>query len=173
MKLIRNYEQVLLNAKYCWQRIRRGYSDRDLKNMPEWFLDVIPSMLQQLKAEECNKKSESIRGDFYQQQWISILDKMIILFMEADMRTSRQRNDYETDYYSLISKLDKKYAGVYKHIIRMQEGNISKRNFPDEEIMRLFQIENKYFAEEQKLEAYREDCRNKAFKLLCENFWYL
>ena len=40
---------VLRNIKYSFQRITKGYCDKDLWNIDYWFMNLMPDMLQQFK----------------------------------------------------------------------------------------------------------------------------
>ena len=38
---------ICRNIGYSWQRITKGYCDKDLWNIDGWFMDLMPDMLEQ------------------------------------------------------------------------------------------------------------------------------
>ena len=91
---------VFENMKYSWQRITKGYCDKDLWNIDGWFMDIMPNMLQQFK--ENRNGSPSVLGSDYvnadgircndtcHEEWDKILDEMIFLFKEMNEETCKR-----------------------------------------------------------------------------------
>lgn len=93
---------VFQNIKYSWQRITKGYCDKDLWNIDGWFMDIMPNMLQQFKENRHGSpgilgtdyvNADGIRcNDTCHQEWDEILDKMIFLFREMNEETCQKKN---------------------------------------------------------------------------------
>ena len=94
--------QFRLDLRCCRQRIKKGYCEKDLWSIRDWFLDVVPDMLEEYKKNRTG--SPGILGENYQNEegflvndtchgeWDRILDEMIFLFREADERQCQRKN---------------------------------------------------------------------------------
>ena len=74
-KLPRKISLFFQDLKFCRQRIKYGWCDRDTWNMDSWFLEVIPPMLKHLRN---NKHGHPI--NMTAEEWNRTLNKMICLF---------------------------------------------------------------------------------------------
>ena len=97
------------NIKYIYQRARYGYCDIDIWSIDQWFLEIMPSMLQQLKdttdSYPCASDfpSQAVNGtrtpeeidNEGMQNWQNILSEMIFLFNEANEDTCTKKNKYD------------------------------------------------------------------------------
>lgn len=136
------------NIKYSYQRITKGYCDKDLWDIDCWFMDIIPRMLQQFKETRCG--SPGVLGEYYtdtdgilkndicHKEWDKILDEMIFLFREMNEETCSRKNTYIEEY----------------------------NRAPNE-------CKVKYFEYEKELEEYRMECKDKAFALFSKWFYSL
>lgn len=79
--------------KWFWQRGKRGYSDRDVWNMDDWFLDTIIPMLKKLKTIK-----HGYPANLTPEEWDKILDRMIFCFKEANDSTCSMINEYEEKF---------------------------------------------------------------------------
>lgn len=80
-------------VKWFWQRGKRGYSDRDVWNMDNWFLDIIVPMLKKLKTIK-----HGYPANLTPEEWDKILDRMIFCFKEANDSTCSMINEYEEKF---------------------------------------------------------------------------
>lgn len=78
------------DIKYCYQRIRYGWCDRDTWDMDGWFLSIIPPMLQYFRDNK-----HGFPGNMGEDEWDHILETMIKLFTEADEDKCSKKNEYE------------------------------------------------------------------------------
>lgn len=148
---------VIRNIKCSWQRITKGYCDKDLWNIDGWFMDIMPNMLCQFK--ETRHGSPGVLGTEYvdadgiicndtcHEEWDKILDEMIFLFREMNEETCKKKNPYE----KVLDEFKKKYGK-----------NDEYR-----------EVENNYYEAEKELEEYRKNCKNRAFELFSKWFHYL
>ena len=56
--------QFRLDLRCCRQRITKGYCEKDLWSIRDWFLDVVPDMLEEYKKS--HHGSTGILGENYQ-----------------------------------------------------------------------------------------------------------
>jgi len=171
------------DLKYCRQRIMNGYCDEDLYSIYDWFLDIVPSMLEQYRRT--HHGSPSVLGENYTNEngilvndtchgeWDTILDRIIFLFREADEITCQRKNPYEEEHIEILEKFEKDYGFFGERLETPEEKENREQtgahtvHFP-EEVPEYAGIENKYRAEAKKLEEYREECKDEAFKLFSQ-----
>ena len=87
-KIIDFFKYLPQEIKYFWQRGIRGYSDRDVLGIDEWFLNIIVPMLEQLKETKLGYPP-----DLTSEQWNDILDRIIFCFKEANEETCSMVNE--------------------------------------------------------------------------------
>lgn len=181
-------ERFAKDLKYCRQRIVDGYCDEDLFSINDWFLDIVPSMLEQYK--QTRRGSPGILGEDYtnemgvlvndtcHREWNEILDRIIFLFREADELTCQRKNPYKDEHMRILKEFGEKYGIWGKGLETPREKERSKKtgvhtvHFPSE-IPEYANIEEKYRAEEKKREEYQENCKDEAFRLFSEWFFHL
>ena len=98
---------IFRNIKYSWQRISKGYCDKDLWSIDYWFMNIIPEMLQEFKNKKQGSpgvlgqdyiNEDGIRcNDMCHKEWDSILEEMIFLFREMNSETCQRKNIYEKE----------------------------------------------------------------------------
>ena len=175
---------VFENIKYSWQRITKGYCDKDLWNIDGWFMDIMPNMLQQFK--ENRNGSPGVLGSDYvnadgilcndacHEEWDKILDEMIFLFREMNEETCKRKNPYEKEHEDVAKEFEKKYGLFGEKLEREESGKTFSRrmHFP-REIDEYREVENNFYEAEKELDRYRENCKNQAFILYAKWFFYL
>ena len=148
------------------EKLIKGYNTWDLMDMNEWFLDIIPRMLKELKEKKGgypasfedewvyeNRKRFSYDNELTKEEdhqlrlemekdclekWHNILDKMVFLFNEADPSKCSYKNKY-----------DESYRGSDRVDLWTEENN--------------------------KIEEYQDKCLKEAMELLAKHFrhlWY-
>ena len=73
-------EEKWKNLRYRSQRFKKGYSDRDVWEMRDWFIQTAKPMLRELSAKACNYPEEA--GE---EQWREILQEMADLLEIMDI----------------------------------------------------------------------------------------
>ena len=86
------------------QRLRYGYCYRDAWAIDQWFLVIIPNMLNDLRINGhgypgsfTGTEEENVR------KWNRILEHMEFLFREANEETCHRKNPYEEAYDQRLS----------------------------------------------------------------------
>ena len=123
----RYLKQFFRSIKWAYQRVTKGYCDRDVWDVQGWFLNTIPYMLKDLK-----NTTHSYPLDFESpEEWKKILNKIAFSFEALNVDRFPHYNPYDTN--------DKKQRGDYMH------EEIVFGNYLDELKDNTFNLFNKYF----------------------------
>ncbi len=171
------------NIVSIYKRAKYGFCDKDVWAIDCWFLSVMPAMLEQLKETthgypisdeaEVHAISEigTVPEDKGLEKWKEILSEMIFMLCEADEDTCTRVNPYEKEYDNLlIDYLTRDYPNKDEinktHPVKLA-CNVSEEDSDN------LELTNKYFAEESKLNKYRNGCKNRGLELFSKWFWQL
>lgn len=77
-RLFYRIKQRYYSLKQRWQRSKKGYSYIDIWGFNDWFLDIVPRML-----EELSKECHGHPIDMTYEEWIEYLNTMSMHFKEA------------------------------------------------------------------------------------------
>lgn len=146
---------IINNIKHMHQRIKKGYSFRDVYSMDEWFLTVIPNMIKDL-----NETKFGYPMSVTNEEWEEILNRIIFCFRECDEKTCSIKNEYKENYH-------KAFFGEFSKEKTLN--GLLKINFP--EVPK--ELEDKYMNRCNEIEKYRENMKNEGFDLLKKYFWNL
>ena len=121
-KLIGVVKEFGRDLHRCHQRIWRGYCDHDIFSIFDWFLGLMPTMLedfrdhlhgfpslpdsvsQQVVLDDEDMGSEGMTA------WKAVLDRMIFLMREADEDTCTRENPYEAEHKKASDEFTEKYG---------------------------------------------------------------
>ena len=184
---IRGYlHQLKREAKCVVQRVKRGWCDFDIINISDWFLSVIPSMLEEYKKNKsgapCKLFGEDPTGSHVVtgnpeivKKWDEILDKMIFLFREANEETCQKKNPYEDEHMRIFDEFTKKYGMLGEKLMTEEERNnpVGSTMHFAREIPEYTETEDKYLEAHLELKEYRKQCLKDAMALFTEWFWEL
>ena len=147
--------QFIWNIQFAYQRIRYGFCERDVWDINQWFLYVIPAMLEDLREGHLDFPERLLSQEngtdaqiFFPEEkelesasekWEEILGQMAFLFREANEYTCSRKNPYE-NYFYLPSES------------------------PEHQ---------QYRNEREKIWIYRNECLNKGLQMFQEWFWDL
>ena len=176
------------DMRYCRQRIKKGYCDADLYSIYDWFLETVPAMLEQYKktrhgspgilGENYENEDGILVNDTCHREWDTILDRMIFLFREADESSCQKKNPYEDGHMKMLEEFAQKYGHFGEMLETAEEKEERTKtgahvvHFPSE-IPEYVDVDERYYAEEKKLEEYRNQCKEEAFQLFSEWFFHL
>lgn len=174
---------IFRNIKYSWQRITKGYCDKDLWNIDNWFMSLMPDMLQQFKdtrngspaalGTEYMDENGILCNDECHAEWDKILDEMIFLFREMNEETCQKKNPYEAEHDRVFREFEERFGTLGEKLEETENRKPYRTvHFPDE-LPEYKDIEDKYFAAWKELGAYREQCKNRAFELFSKWFYSL
>ena len=201
-KLVGVFKWFRRELRFACQRVRQGYCDMDVWNLYDWFLDVVPDMLQQLREKgvgypvtEGTNVSQSISPEVYsriakddappsddekaafdqgQAKWHYTLDMMIFLFHEADEERCERKNPYEDEYHQAYREFEAKY-GMFGEKLRKpeDEDSVGHRVYFLHDVDEYRDIDEKYMEEALKIEKYRMECKDEAFQMFSKWFYAL
>ena len=170
---IESIKCFFISLKWAYQRVKKGYCDRDLIfGVENWLLEMLPDMVDEVKKEKGTVPwpfyDEAVvalgldpvgywgycESDLYEKyckrveadaerRWDDILTRISFLFRESAEWQCTKPNPYEEEFFRAC---DDRKNGV--------------------EIPGLDELENRYYDEERALDAYREECKKEATELL-------
>lgn len=178
------------DLRFSHQRIWRGYCEQDIYSIYDWFLGIMPTMLenfrddlhgcpempgsisQRLVVDEEDRESDDMR------KWIAVLNRMIFLLRETDEETCSRKNPYEEEYFQAWEEYGDQYGTFDDEQIHpgiQINGHPLKTvrlRFP-EEAEEYREIAEKYRNTETEIAQYRMDCKNEAMELFSKWFYDL
>lgn len=145
----------------------------DTWDIDDWFLNVIPSMLSDLR-----KNTHGYPAEMTEEKWDKVLSEIVHLFLEAREDTCSQKNEYEDQWMENWQSFQKRYGTMGEDLDtekqkkdRIEKG-LTTMHFPSE-IPKYKGTSQKYLEREKEIETYRNECKNKAFEMFSKYFWNL
>ena len=133
-KIVGIVQAFFRDMRRAHQRIWIGYCDYDIFSICDWFLGIMPTMLQEYKdnLHGCPDVSGLIshrvflnnsekEGNESFQAWNAVLDRMIFLLKEADEETCTRGNQYEEDYLRALKEFEDKYGSFGEKLMTEEE----------------------------------------------------
>ena len=168
--------QLSKDLKYSWQRITKGYSDYDVWDIREWFKEIVPCMVQELKETRISSPDVPTTedGKDYNQQWDEKLDEIVFAFREAREETCSKQNRYSEEWSKANKEFEKKYGLLGEKLQTDEEKAKAKKEglytmHMMREIPKYKDIDEKHYKESRELDKYREEQFDKALQLFVEN----
>lgn len=173
------------------ERIWKGYCSYDLYSIFDWFLVIMPSMLEEFRdhlhgypySEQSSEHSlsenkNSTDDDEGMKAWKGKLNQLIFLLREADENSCTKKNQHEEEYYATSKEFEDKYGLFGEKLLTEEEKKEARRTgctklYLPEDVDEYKPISDKFFEEERKLSEYRAECKDKAFVLFSEVFYDL
>lgn len=167
---------------HCIERVKRGYSGRDVFDIPDWFSRIMPAMLEdfakstigfpdnaaELHAKCCavdflswkDAAAERRKGegdDAYKARLFSSdVKRMAFLFNESDKERCSKKNPIKP-----VVKYHAEPAG--KGLVEMVDDCTPAER----------RINDRWLAKENELDKYRADCMHIALQMFDIYFWHL
>ena len=154
------------------QRLRYGYCYRDAWAIDQWFLVIIPNMLNDLRINGhgypgsfTGTEEENVR------KWNRILEHMEFLFREANEETCHRKNPYEEAYDQAREAFTRKY-GMFGEKLKTEEEKEQEKDkgyycvHTMSDVPEYKEILDQWFAAEKELAAYRDRSMKEGMKLL-------
>lgn len=174
--------EIFNNFKYSWQRITKGYCDRDLWSIDDWFMKIMPDMLEQFK--DTRNGSPGCLGEFYtnddgiccndscHEEWDKILNEMIFLFREMNKETCSRKNIFQEEYDKIWREFEEKCGVFGEKLDKDKQKTMTRAYFPSD-FPEYKEISDKYLEYDMELEKYREECKDKALELFSKYYFHL
>lgn len=175
-------KEIFRNLKCCVQRIKKGYCFRDVWNINDWFLYVIPDMIEEFRDATNGSPLRFLKNDGTDTEeetdrafarWKDILMEMAFLFRESNEETCQRKNPYYEEYRVVRNKFIKRFGFNGKWVIKKDGSRAFIHKLSD--IPKYKALEENYRKAEIELWEYRDDCLKKAMSMFTEYFydlWY-
>lgn len=175
-------KEIFRNLKCCFQRITKGYCFRDIWSIDNWFLNVIPDMLDEYRDSTNGYPSSFLKNDDSDtaeerdrafEKWKGILTEMTFLFREANEETCQRKNPYAEEHANVLHKFFERFGFNGKWVKKKDGTRVFIYRMSD--IPKYKALDENYHRVEHELWEYREDCRKKAMSMFTEYFhelWY-
>lgn len=169
--------EVFRDLKCCVQRVKKGFCFRDTWNINDWFLNVIPDMLDELKTTCHGYPSRFLKNDGSDtdedrdrgaERWSEILTQMAFLFREANEDTCQRKNPYEEEHGIVLNKFIERFGWNGKWVKKKDGTRVFIHSLSD--IPKYRELDENYYRVEKELWAYREDCQKKALSMFAKYF---
>ena len=97
------FNDTWLNLKAAWQRMTRGWANRDTWNLDSYLLEILPEMVDYLREHSHSYPGEH-NGFPTPESWDSYLkEEIVIPLQNAREEQTTQINEYEEEYFNLSS----------------------------------------------------------------------
>ena len=199
---IRTVGDLFRSIKWAWQRAIKGYCELDTYSVGDWFLNILPDMIESVKnnrmgvpsvlmeeameyyklnsVDEYNDAPEELRrkiDEYGDEKWNAILTRMIFLLRESNADTCTRCNPYEGAYLRIWAEFREKY-GEWGESLWPDEREAAEEYrgkvicFPAH-LPEYKEISDKYFEEERKIGEYQMRCKDAALELFSKWFYNL
>ena len=190
-KIVGIVQAFFRDIRRAHQRIWRGYCDYDIFSIYDWFLGIMPTMLQEYKdnlhgcpdapgliSHRVFLDESEKEGDESLQAWNAVLDRMLFLLKEADEETCTRENPYEEHYLRALKEFEDKYGSFGEKLMTEEERADEKsgkgiRWYTLHDVEEYRPLAEKYMDEEKAIAQYRWDCKNEALDLFSKWFYDL
>lgn len=195
---IESIKYFFTSLKWAHQRVKKGYCERDLSEVKDWFFEIMPDMLNEIKKEksripiECYQEAIVTLGldpleycDDYNieveelavKKWDEILSQIAFLLGEANYDTCTKKNPHEEEFHRIRKEFKAKYGEFGEKLMTKEEKKRAKKGlqrwyFPSD-IPEYKEICDSYWDEEEKLTEYRKKCAKDGFELFTKWFYSL
>jgi hypothetical protein len=195
---IESIKYFFISLKWAYQRVKKGYCERDLSEVKDWFFEIMPEMLNEIKKEksripmECYQEAIVAMGldpveywDAYNieveelavKKWDEILSQIAFLLGEATYDTCTKKNPFEDEFHRIRKEFKAKYGEFGEKLMTKEEKKRAKKGlrkwyFPSD-IPEYKEVYESYFDEEEKLVEYRKKCAKEGLELFVKWFYRL
>ena len=152
---IQTLKDFFVSWKWACQRVRKGYCDRDLYSVSDWFIKMLPDMIEEIKKNKhgvptsifdeaieefgLNPKeywnvSHEAHYDIHTQieacamnKWETILARLTFLLREAKEETCSKENPFAEQYNLIRKEFKRKYGEWGEKLQTAEEKDAAKR----------------------------------------------
>ena len=145
--------------------IKNGYIKEDLYDISDWFTRTFSKMLLDMASDLHGYPDTFNSSD----EWKSTLEKMAFYLTESSEEYCQKINKYEKK----VKKANKVFEdtfGPFGEKLNNDGGNQWHLYTEDLNHPENVELDKKWLAEENKLDAYRDECLDKFMELFKEHF---
>ena len=195
---IESIKYFFVSLKWARQRVKKGYCERDLSEVKDWFFEIMPEMLNEIKKErsripmECYQEAIVAMGldpveywnaynieveELAARKWDEILSQIAFLLGEATYDTCTKKNLFEDEFHRIRKEFKAKYGEFGEKLMTKEEKKRAKKGlqkwyFPSD-IPEYKEVYESYFDEEEKTVEYRKKCAKEGLELFVKWFYRL
>ena len=188
-------KEIAFEERMAKQRVKRGFSDRDVWSIDYWFCNTISPMLKQLAKKKHGFQQLDENGEFiykdklsdeeyeiFEKRWTDTILHMAHLADEMNEETCSMKNPFDKDLHRIYRAFEKKY-GFWGEKLQTEEDKketkekgITRMYTPTddpihgEEYQKIMDLHSDY---EKKIAEYRDKCKDDFFVLFSKYFRYL
>ena len=177
------------------QRAERGFSDCDVWNIYDWFIEVFPKMLRQLKSNHMGfvpldenghrifpENFDSESDKVYNQRWETALERMAFLLDEMDEDKCSMKNPYYDAWWKAEEAYAEKYGYNGEKLKTTEVIEEEKRRggivhwgmeHDPENGEKNKELSRAMLEYDRKISEYRDKCKDEFMDLFKEYFWDL
>ena len=200
---IQSIKDVFTSLKWSRQRRKKGYCEYDLYSISDWFIKVVPNMIDEIRLKRlgipnvlmedaCESYDVDYTKDFFSApedvqdkiekeangKWDEILTRMAFLLRESHEDTCSKKNHYEEEYNKAREEFTTKYGDFGEYLLTEEDKEHAKktggrRAYFMYDLPEYAEISNNYCEEEDKLREYREACQKEGQLMFVRWFDYL
>ena len=200
---IQSIKDVVTSLKWPRQRRTKGYCEYDLYSISDWFIKVVPDMIDEIRLKRlgipnvlmedaCESYDVDYTKDFFSapedvqdkikkeasDKWNEILTRMAFLLRESHEDTCSKKNHYEEEYNKAREEFTTKYGDFGEKLLTEEDKEHAKktggrRAYFMYDLPAYAEISNNYFEEEDKLREYREAYQKEGLAMFVKWFAYL
>lgn len=189
-KIIGIIQEFGRDIRRCHERIWRGYCDYDIFSIFDWFLGLMPTMLEDFKdhLHGCpaapgvlsHNVATNVESNMAEdmKSWKEILERMIFLLREADEENCSREKPYQAEYDRAQAEFYEKYGPWGEKLMtdierEKERRGKGKRIYTLGAVPEYQEIDKKYMDEEKTIFEYRCACKDEAFELFSKWFYDL
>lgn len=176
------------SVRFTWQRATRGYADCDVQELGFWLQALLPVMLEDYRdnrhgspaflGKNVTDENGALVNPTCHEEWTKILNEMIFYWKESCEETCSRKNPYEAEHTKAFSEFTDKYGLFGEKLQTPEELEASKKHVGCtmhfmHELPEYADLDKLYMEQEQELEQYRLECKDKAMDLLKEYLFHL
>lgn len=115
------FKEVGCALKWSWQRITKGYCDRDRWCIEDWFLGIMPSML-----NEFAEKTYTTPILLEEEEWVNIVKNMARKFENCQGDKIDEMNEFSRPFMDNIrdEEIKKKFFDRQEELVQWRENEL-------------------------------------------------
>ena len=151
------FRELGQNIRAAFQRIRRGYADRDIFNLDQWLLTILPAMLRQYAEDPY----VGCPIDLTREQWTMYVKTLANRLEGLQDDWSTSKNEYDDEYSKLLEQ----------RLVVKQDNNFCTVTCEQDEVLQ--DLNKKWNERCKELAQLQQEETEKVFLELAKNLYQL
>ena len=154
------FTQLWWNLKCGYERVMKGYSERDVVEMYSFILNLIPNMLEDMVTGDISAYPGNEEFDKFE-KWQDYIMGMAGEFRELREDWCESKNEYAEEFYKKLRETRRE----------TRNGNFVNVEYEEDEEFK--ELKELYFDRVRELTQQQNEATRKAFADLASNFYAL